>query len=216
MENGEIKIVVVDDHPVVLEGLTSGLGQFPYINIVGTAFDVAGARLRIEQGGFDLLVTDLNMPEVQDGLDIIRYACHKLPDCKIVVLTYSNRPDDIYQANRAGAHAYLVKDCNLDEIAESFHVVMAGGRPPLSPDLEAALWCKLQESTPGELPHALNDREWEVLRLMTSGATNDEIAAKLFLSPRVVRRCNTSIYGKLGVRNRAEAIALVMREELFG
>jgi len=216
MGTEQIKIILIDDHPVVLEGLTSGLNQYPVLDIVGTAVNVEEARRLIDGGRFDLMVTDLNMPEVADGLNLIHFATSRLPDCKIVVLTYSNRPEDIFRANQAGACAYLIKDSDLDEIAEAFSIVYAGGRPPLKPELEAALWQKLRETTPDELPNGLSEREWKVLKLMTAGNTNEEIAEKLVISPRVVRRSNTAIYRKLGVRNRSEAIAHAMREQRFG
>ncbi len=215
MNTTPIKIILIDDHPVVLEGLTSGLSQYPTLEIVGTAVNVDEARRLIAAGGFDLMVTDLNMPEVEDGLELVSFCAERMPECKVVVLTYSNRPDDIFRANQAGACAYLIKDSDLDEIAEAFGIVNAGGRPPLKPELEAALWRMLKESTPDELPHGLTDREWKVLRLMTAGDTNEAIAQKLFISPRVVRRANTSIYSKIGVRNRSEAIVFAMREKWF-
>ncbi len=210
-----IKIFIVDDHPVVLEGLTSGLDNFPEIEVTGTASDLEEARRSIRDGGFDILVTDLNLPDPADGLELIRFAASVDTDCKIVVLTYSDRPNDIFEANKAGASAYLIKDCNIEDIAGAFATVHAGGRPPLSPDLEAALWQKLRESPPDELPYGLSEREWKILRLMAGGATNEEIAGKLFISPRVVRRCNTSLYRKLDVRNRSEAIAKAASQGLF-
>jgi len=169
----------------------------------------------ISAGGFDLMVTDLMMPEVEDGLDLIKFCTSHLTDCKVVVLSYSNRPEDIFRANQAGANAYLIKDSDLDEIAEAFDIVWGGGRPPLKPELEAALWHKLQENSPDEFPQGLTEREWRILRFMTQGDTNEEIAHKLFVSPRVVRRSNTSIYTKMGVRNRSEAVSHAMREHWF-
>ena len=212
----KIKIIIIDDHPVVLEGLTSGLGQYSHLDVVGTAVNVEDAKKLILEGGFDLMVTDLNMPEVDDGLSLISFCSQHHDDCKVVVLTYSNRPEDIFRANQAGAAAYLIKDSDLDEIAEAFTIVKSGGRPALKPELEAALWQKLKDRAPDELPNGLNEREWKILKLLTAGDTNEEIAGKLFLSPRVVRRSNTSIYRKLGVRNRAEAIARSVRENWFG
>jgi len=206
---------VVDDHPVVLEGLIAGLSQYPDINIVGSAHDVTAARAGVEAGGFDLLVMDLNMPTVDDGLDLLRFVTGNHPAFKVMILTYSTRPEDVFEANAAGAHAYLIKDCDLDEIAAAFETVIAGGRPPLKPELEAALWERLREVPPRDKPYDLSDREWNILRFLTEGATNEEIAGKLFISPRVVRRANTSIYHKLNVRNRSEAIGTALRENFF-
>lgn len=211
----QIKIILIDDHPVVLEGLSSGLSQYPQLEITGTANSVDVARGLISNGDFDLMVTDLNMPDAEDGLGLINFCTDLIPDCKVIVLTYSSRPDDIFRANQAGAHAYLIKDSDLDEIAEAFSIVHGGGRPPLKPELEAALWKKLQENGPDEFPRGLTDREWQVLRFMSTGDTNEEIAYKLFISPRVVRRCNSEIYSKLSVRNRSEAVAHAIREHWF-
>ena len=211
-----IKVALIDDHPVVLEGLSSGLSHFPDIDVVGTATGSDEARSLIGAGGFDILVTDLNLPEPGDGLELIEYAAALDGDFKIMVLTYSDRPDDVFHANQAGACAYLIKDADLEEIADALSVVHKGGRPPLSPELESALWQKLKDSRPVNLPYGLSEREWSVLKLMAKGATNEEIAAQLFVSPRVVRRANTSLYRKLDARNRSEAIAKAVSEELFG
>ena len=211
-----IKVALIDDHPVVLEGLSSGLSHFPDIDVVGTATGSDDARSLIQAGGFDILVTDLNLPEIRDGLELIEYSASLDGDFKIVVLTYSDRPDDVFNANQAGACAYLIKDANLEEIADALSIVYKGGRPALSPELESALWQRLKNSRPAHMPYDLSEREWNVLKLMAKGATNEEIAAQLFVSPRVVRRANTSLYRKLGVRNRSEAIAKAVSEELFG
>lgn len=214
--NDKIRVLFVDDHPVVLEGLSSGLNQYPHIEIVGTAGSVEEGMPLIDRGGFDLLTVDLFLTNGnRDGLDLLRYARAKEADCKVIIISFSRLIDDIYAANQAGADAYLVKDSDLDEIAEAIRTVHDGGRPSLSPDLEAALWARLQEGGAAELPRGLSEREWEVLRLMVSGSTNEEIAGKLFVSPRVVRRANTAIYDKLDVRNRAEAVAMAMRENWF-
>lgn len=212
----KIRVLFVDDHPVVLEGLSSGLNQYPHIEIVGTARSVEEGMPLIDRGGFDLLAVDLFLTNGnRDGLDLLRYARGKEAGCRVIVLSFSRLTDDIFAANQAGADAYLVKDSDLDEIAEAIRTVHEGGRPPLSPDLEAALWTRLQKGKPASLPRGLSEREWEVLRLMVAGSTNEEIAERLFISPRVVRRANTSVYDKLGVRNRAEAVAMAMRENWF-
>ena len=215
MKSPVIRIAIVDDHPVVLEGLSAALAQYPNIKVVCTAADLKAGMELVDRGGFDLLVTDLYLSEVRSGLDLMRYARKKMAGCKVVVLSYSHFPDDIFDANQAGADAYLVKDSDLDEIAGAISIIRDGGRPPLKPEIEAILWKRLQQTPRDKLPMDFSEREWEVLRLMSSGATNEEIAAKLFLSPRVVRRANTAIYRKLGVRNRAEAIACAIQEKWF-
>ncbi len=214
-DDSAIGLLIVDDHPVVLEGLEAGLGQFEDIEIRATAAGSEEARRLIDAGDFDLILTDLNLPEINDGLELVRYAAGKQPGCKIVVLTYSDNPENVFRANEAGAHAYLVKDSDVGEIASALRTVMAGGRPPLKPKLEAALWRRLRAVTRHDLPYGLTEREWEILRLITNGATNDEIAAKLYISSRAVRRTNTSIFDKLSVRNRAEAAAKAVSEGFF-
>ena len=215
MNNSAISIIIVDDHPVVLEGLSAGLAQYPHIHVVDTAPGLEQGKRLVDGGGFDLLVTDLYLSEVRSGLELMRYARKRMPGCKVMVLSYSHLADDVFDANQAGADAYLVKDSDLDEIAEAISVIQKGGRPPLKPELEANLWKRLQETAPDKLPLGLSEREWEVLRLMSGGATNEEIAGKLFVSARVVRRANTAIYRKLSVRNRAEAIACAIHEAWF-
>lgn len=215
MSQQEIRVFIVDDHPVVLEGLASGLKNYPQIKIVGTALNADEAMKMIEQVEFDLLITDLYLSETRTGLDVLRHAAAIQPECKIFVLSYSSKPEDVLEANHAGAHAYMVKDCDLDDIALAMTTIYKGGRPALSPEMEAVLWSKLQETAPDNLPGGLTERECEVLRLMTEGSTNKEIARKLFISARVVRRANTAIYEKLSVRNRTEAVAKAMQEGWF-
>lgn len=213
-DNENIRLIMVDDHPVVLEGLSVALSHHPHITVMGTAVNTAAGKTLVEKGGYDILVTDLYLNEKRDGLVLLRHADDCQPDCKKVVLTYSTIPDDVFDANEAGADAYLIKDSELDELVDAFMTVWQGGRPPLPPGLEVALWQKVRGGKAAAGNGSLSARELEVLRLMTEGCTNQEIAGRLFLSDRVIRRSNTAIFRKLQVRNRSEAVAKALREKL--
>lgn len=213
-EENIIRAILVDDHPVFLEGLCLGLSNDPDVDIAATANDFAAGKELIETCDFNLLVTDLYLFDQRDGLELLRLVSEGRPDCKSVVLTYSTRPEDVLDANDAGAVAYLIKDSELAQIVRAFKTVSAGGRPPLPPSLEAALWEKAR-GVDRRLAGNLNDRELTVLKHMANGLKNQEIAASMFLSDRVIRRTNTSIFRKLGVRNRSEAVARAFREKII-
>lgn len=215
MTTSKIKIILADGQPVVIQGLTSMFADHPRVCVVATAASAAEAREAMKRGGFDILVTDLNLIERMDGLELIRDAAGNHSDSRFVVLSASERPEDIIEANQAGAHAYLLKCTPLEEIAAALETVYEGGRPPLKAKLEASIWQKLKGNPETDPPCALNYREWAVLRMIVRGATNDEIAGNLNISSRMVRRANTSIYDKLDVRNRAEAVARAMQEDWF-
>ncbi len=211
----EIKVILVDDHPVVLEGLALGLSKKAGLVISGKALDFDTGRQLVEREEFDLLVTDLYIDDECTGLDLLRIARELKPQSKAVVLTYSTNPEDVFAANEAGAHAYLIKDSELGDIAKAFRLVMDGGRPPLPPSLEAALWERARKDGKQVDNGALNERELEVLRHMANGLLNKEIAAAMFISNRAVRRINTSIFRKLRVRNRSQAVAKVLRDKII-
>lgn len=215
MTRRKIRVILADGQPVVIQGLTCMLRQHPLISVVGAAGTLKDAQRVMKECDFDILVTGLNLSGHRDGLQLVRFAISKYLDSRVVVLAASERPGDIVDANQAGAHAYLLKCTGLDEIAAALETVHQGGRPPLSAELEASLWQKLKKVPPMDAPYGLTEREWEVLRMMVQGATNNEIAANLHISARMVRRANTSIYGKLGVCNRTEAVAKAVKEGWF-
>lgn len=215
MTTSKIKIILADGQPVVIEGLTSMFANNSHLAVVATAASPAEAREAMKKEEFDILVTDLNLVDRMDGLGLVRDAAANHPDSRFVVLSASERPEDIIEANQAGAHAYLLKCTPLKEIAAALETVHNGGRPPLKAELEASIWQKLKGNPEADLPCALNYREWAVLRMIVRGSTNDEIAGNLNISSRMVRRANTAIYSKLGVRNRAEAVARTMHEGWF-
>jgi len=209
-----IRVILVDDHPVVLDGLALGLSKKPGLEIVGTATDFESGKSLVDASEFDLLVTDLYLSEERDGLELLKRARNAHPKSRFIVLTFSTLPADVLDANAAGADAYLIKDSELDEIAQALRMVASGGRPALPPGLEAVLWEKARGDAQSIGDGKLSQREIEVLRHMANGLKNQEIAATMFLSDRVIRRSNTAIFSKLGVRNRAEAVAKALRGKI--
>lgn len=214
-EGTEVSVIVVDDHPVVLEGLRRGLGQQPGLDIVAACNDPAAVLRNVARHRPQVVLTDLKMPDREQGLQLIRNVMDGHPNTRCVVLTYSEDPDDLFEANQAGAAAYVLKDSSLEEIAKAVKVVAAGGRPPLKPELEAMLWSRLRETAAQGRPYNLTDREWNVLRLISQGYTNQEICQQLYLSGRTVRRAATEIFRKLNVRNRAEAASFATQKGWF-
>lgn len=214
-EQSDVSVIVVDDHPVVLEGLRRGLGQQPGIEIVAACNDPATVLRNVARHRPQVVLTDLKMPDREQGLQLVRNVMDGHPNTRCVVLTYSEDPDDLFEANQAGAAAYVLKDSSLEEIASAVRVVAAGGRPPLKPDLEAMLWSRLRETAAQGRPYNLTDREWNVLRLISQGYTNQEICQQLYLSGRTVRRAATEIFRKLNVRNRAEAASFATQKGWF-
>ncbi len=211
----QVTVVVVDDHPVVLEGLRKGLGQQPGIEILAACSETGQVLRTVARHKPNVVLTDLKMPDREQGLQLIRNIMDGHPNTRCVVLTYSEDPDDLFEANQAGAAAYVLKDSGLEEIAKSVRVVAAGGRPPLKPELEAMLWSRLRETATQGRPYNLTDREWNVLRLISQGFTNQEICQQLYLSGRTVRRAATEIFRKLDVRNRAEAASFATQKGWF-
>ncbi|MCL6093468.1 MAG: response regulator transcription factor [Actinomycetota bacterium] len=189
----------------------------------------------VDAGGFDMLLVDLHIPRVKSGngggpqpavediadqqpsmaagLELIRHCATRRPDAKIVVLTYSNLAGHFFLANQAGADAYLVKDhIDCKNFTQDLMTVAAGGRPFSAPFLEKKVWDAQKSGF--AFPYGLTEREVKILTLMCVGAKDKEIAQKLFLAERSVHRAVETIREKLAVENRAQVIALAVREGL--
>jgi DNA-binding NarL/FixJ family response regulator len=208
-----IRVVVADDQAIVRDGLVTVLSLLPDVEVVGEAADGALAVELAVREHPDVVLMDLRMP-VLDGVGATERIVRVAPGVAILVLTTYADDDSILGALRAGARGYLTKDAGRAELAAAVRAV-ARGQSTFAPEVGALLVSSL---TGASAPTPLTDRfpqltprEAEVLALVADGLSNGEIAAKLFVSVATVKTHINALFAKLGVRDRAQAIALARR-----
>lgn len=195
-----IRILVVDDHPVVREGLAAILATQPDFEVAGEAGSGAEAVLRAASLAPDVVLMDLEMPGV-DGVEAIRRLRERDPGVRVVVLTAFDTDERIVAAIRAGAQGYLLKGAPRADIFRAVRVVREGGSL-IEPLVASKLLRRVRED-----PDELTAREREVLALLARGLPNRDIAAALFVAERTVKFHVSSILAKLGAANRTQAVA---------
>ena len=206
---GPIRLLIVDDHPVVRDGLRGLFADDPDFQVVGEAANGAEAVARVERLGADVVLMDLRMPEM-GGVEAIRGCAGPRPAVRVLVLTTYDTDSDVLPAIEAGATGYLLKDAPRDELIRAVRAAFAG-EAVLSPAVASRLMGQIRKPP----PEALSQRELEVLALIADGATNRQAAAKLFVSEATVKTHLLHIYEKLGVRDRAAAVAEAYRRRLL-
>ena len=199
---GAVRLLVADDHPIMRSGLVAILEDEANLKIVAEASNGAEAVARYREHVPDVVLLDLRMPDM-DGVDVTRAIRAITPDARIIILTTFDIDEGIYEAVRAGARAYLLKDASPDELIACIHAVHAG-ETRLSPAQAARLAARI--SSP-----ELTARELEVLQLAATGASNKQIANKLLISDVTVKTHLGHVFAKLGVATRTEAIAEATR-----
>jgi DNA-binding NarL/FixJ family response regulator len=200
-----IRVVVVDDHPVVRHGIVAILRYEPDIEVAGEAADGREAVEVILGRRPDVVLLDLRLP-VFDGIEVMRQVRAGLREVRFLILTTYDTDEYITPALAAGAQGYLLKDATPAELLRAVRALAHGGAA-LEPGVAARLLARMSDPAPEE---SLSERELEVLRLMTAGDTNRAIGAKLGLSENTVKTHASRIFAKLGAQSRAEAVAIAL------
>jgi DNA-binding NarL/FixJ family response regulator len=198
-----IRILIADDHPIVREGLIAVLETQPDFEIAGEASSGAQAVERAAALRPDVMLLDLELPEL-DGVAALRAIRAADPAARVIIFTAFDTDERILAAVQAGAQGYLLKGAPRDELFQAIRVVHGGGSL-LQPVVAARLL--RQVSSPAALPEPLTERELEVLRLLSKGRQNKEIANDLWISERTVKFHVSAILAKLAVGNRTEAVS---------
>jgi DNA-binding NarL/FixJ family response regulator len=210
-----IRVVVVDDHAIVRDGLSALLGALDGVEVVGTAEDGREALHVVEESRPDVVVMDIQMPRL-DGIEATRFITSRDEGVRVVMLTMNEDDDTVLSAIRAGASGYLLKGSGADEVHNAVRAAAAGGMV-----FGAALAGRVAAYFSGAVAQReepfpnLTDREREMLKMLAAGKSNDAIAAALYVSNKTVRNTVSSIYTKLHAAGRAEAIVKA-REAGYG
>ena len=209
-KSNRIRVMIVDDHDMVRRGLATFLRVKADLELVGEASNGQEALKVCERAQPDVILMDLMMPEM-DGAAATRAIRKCWPQVQVIALTSFQEKELVQEALQAGAISYLLKNVSANDLAEAIRAAYAG-RPTLAPEAaQALIQAASQEPAPG---HDLTPREHEVLALMVEGLTNPEIAERLTVSYSTARAHVSNILSKLGVSNRAEAIAMALRLKL--
>lgn len=201
-----IRILLVDDHAVVRQGLKMFLGLDPELEVVGEAENGEQAVRLTGELNPDVVLMDLLMP-VMDGITAIPLIRRDFPETEVIALTSVLEDEAVMKAMRAGAIGYLLKDTQAEELRRAIKAA-AAGQVQLSPQAAARL---MREVRAPESPEKLTERETEVLRLLASGRANKEIALELGIGEKTVKTHVSSILRKLGVPSRTQAALYAVR-----
>lgn len=206
-----IRLLLADDHAIVRSGLKQIFEQVPDLRVVGEAQSGAEAQERARQGGFDLLLLDMNMPGIS-GPDLIQRLRQQHPELPLLVLSMHNEPQVAARALKAGAAGYVTKDSEPEILIAAIRKVAAGGRY-IVPELAAQMVFDGAAAT--DAPHRLlSDRESEVFRLLVAGHGVNEIAERLCISNKTVSTHKTRLMEKLRLDSTAALVRYAIEHDL--
>jgi two-component system NarL family response regulator len=214
-----IRVLVVDDHALFRRGLQMVLEQEEDIEVVGEAGDGAEAVERAADAVPDIVLMDVRMPK-RGGIDACTAIKDAVPSAKIIMLTISDEEADLYDAIKAGASGYLLKEISIEEVAAAIRAVNEG-QSLISPSMasklltEFASMIKRTDDRQQVPTPRLTEREMEVLKLVAKGLNNRDIAKQLFISENTVKNHIRNILEKLQLHSRMEAVVYAVREKLL-
>jgi len=210
-----IRVLIVDDHEIVREGLQILLSEESDFEVVGTAADGRDAVALAETSNPDVVLMDLVMPGM-NGIEATRHILGRNPAARVLVLTTFADDQRVRDAIQAGAIGYLLKDVLKTDLLRALRDA-AIGRPSLHPDVQQHLMCEMagKPSSSQAPPHAsLTQREADILRLIAEGRSNKEIATALFLTEGTIKGYVSTIFDKLGVEDRTQAALYAVKHGL--
>jgi two-component system NarL family response regulator len=219
MSEDPVKVLIVDDHALFRRGLQMVLENEGDIEVVGEASDGHEAVERAEKTTPDVVLMDVRMPK-RSGIEATRAIKDVLPSTKILMLTISDEEADLYEAIKAGASGYLLKEISIEEVANAIRSVQQG-QSLISPSMaskllnEFAAMVKRRDERSQVPGPRLTDRELEVLKLVAKGMNNRDIGTELFISENTVKNHVRNILEKLHLHSRMEAVVYAVREKLL-
>jgi two-component system NarL family response regulator len=214
-----IRVLIVDDHALFRRGLAQVLLLEDGIEVVGEGEDGDDGVRKAEELMPDVVLMDVRMPRVS-GIEATRRLADALPSAKILMLTVSDEEDDLYEAIKAGATGYLLKEISIEEVADAVRSVMQG-QTLISPSMASKLiqefgnLARRADARRAMPAPRLTDRELEVLKLVARGLTNRDIAEQLYISENTVKNHVRNILEKLHLHSRMEAVIYAVKERLL-
>jgi len=218
-QSERLRVLVCDDHALFRRGLQMVLDQEEDLELVGEASDGVEVVTKAQELMPDVILMDVRMPK-RSGIEAASDIKETLPHVKILMLTISDEEADLYEAIKAGASGYLLKEIPIEEVADAIRSVWAG-QSRISPSMasklltEFAAMSKASEDKPPMPAPRLTEREMEVLRLVAQGLNNRDIAKKLFISENTVKNHIRNILEKLHLHSRMEAVVYAVREKMI-
>jgi DNA-binding NarL/FixJ family response regulator len=211
----QLRVVLVDDHPVYREGLAKLLLECG-VDVIAQAGNGADALSIVEETAPDVVVMDLNMPGMS-GVDVTRKLVERTPASRVLIVSVSAQEEDVTEAILAGASGYVLKDGPVEEVVAGIQAA-ANGESLISPRIATMLLRRMRLDEPAEVDTPamtpLSDRELQVLRLVAEGKGNQEIGEALYIGQSTVRNHISSILMKLQVENRVQAAVRAVRDRI--
>jgi DNA-binding NarL/FixJ family response regulator len=207
-----IRVAIVDDQPLLTDGLGRIVGAQPEMEVVGTAHDGASGVRMVRELKPDVVLMDINMP-VMDGVAATREIRDLLPDIKVLILTVQADDLHVFRGIKAGASGYLLKDCTPDDLSRAIQTVHAG-ETIMAPEIARKVLLAFEDAHQEPSAPTLTERETEIITAIARGKGNKQIARALNISEKTVRNHISNIYKKLHVFDRTQAVLYAIREGL--